>query len=1111
MDQSLGQLQKIIFIQSLGQSFTQISLDQSTLILSPEPSQSLAYLQVFRLFFGESWNFFLGENDDKAKKLFPEAKSWIIFQAKNQIQTFSAAFYWDKGIKVSFIQNPFEEELFLGRSQKSLSPTELFKSLRSKKIYHSDPIASSQEYRNILYGKLKGAAKKKWASFEFSRSSHPQDWLDQLQHAEQSSQPIRLKRTLLRSVADTLILDPKVLSQQVKDFHKNWTDVQIFERNESRFQALNKHYQQFQDTRKYIAHLQPQLQAAAREAESAKARVLTELTSIGEQSSQELHLYVENIQEKRDALYQTIKSLGLAEERVSRAAKKIAQYRGIEVPTWKANWEEFLKTHLPEMKPAARKASTQSMIEAAYEPAKTKAVQQYVEEIQQHHQAYEQTLTETQSAFYHHLQAANARISQGYQFLSSQPSQVQAKEEHSAPIQEAQFQHQLEIYRSELEHLESSRKGEQALIEWKLQAAQEKNSLKQAPIQQRLDQLHHWIDKRNQSFFGWLENRYPGWQKTIGKVIKEEVLFHSYLNPSVVRLNDLLYGIHLDLGEVEKKGPTTEELYQEVDELKFQLEALQKVFQEEEKDLRQQQESLEKKYRQRIRQVQKNLNLTLSEIEQIQAKKQRETVSGSDRIIQHQQQEKVHEILESLAKHREDSTQSLHQMGSSHLMLQDQVMTSRETFEARLKTIDQEVAQTIQEVNGSPKKKSSLKLDSLETLFTYWHDKAQYINPQAERIQEVETLKKVLRAQENALEEARATHTQRQIWWSQQENQYKSTLEKIDQALQRWHLWQQAAPPIEIDQEEETTQGSLTELLDEVLIHHQLSMELTGEISTEAHNLRSYFGPSTIFNWPESFQTDDEVFSWLATLQQWDENQTLQKIKDEISQAYATLIHRVGESYSLIKEIHIQVQAVLRDWNQALHNMGDELGWLSIQLSPSQHPVWLTLQKVYQLSQDSGFMLGGNSLFNPQADQSSNQQALEYLSEWNRHVQYGESIRLEDAFVLQFMMRTNQNELIPWSPQNASPEHQQKLHEFLETLISFQVAIQNNLHPIHLYPKNLAMFSPSFMKKLSDWASGQAIILMGTSTQGQVGTAFDQVIWDPRQEGKGWMVLSQKL
>ncbi|MEL6733800.1 MAG: hypothetical protein AAFP83_21875, partial [Bacteroidota bacterium] len=169
MDQSLGQLQKVIFIQSLGQSFTQISLDQSTLILSPEPSQSLAYLQVFRLFFGESWNFFLGENDDKAKKLFPEAKSWIIFQAKNQIQTFSAAFYWDKGIKVSFIQNPFEEELFLGRSQKSLSPTELFKSLRSKKIYHSDPIASSQEYRNILYGKLKGAAKKKWASFEFSR------------------------------------------------------------------------------------------------------------------------------------------------------------------------------------------------------------------------------------------------------------------------------------------------------------------------------------------------------------------------------------------------------------------------------------------------------------------------------------------------------------------------------------------------------------------------------------------------------------------------------------------------------------------------------------------------------------------------------------------------------------------------------------------------------------------------------------------------------------------------------------------------------------------------------------------------------------------------------
>ncbi|MEO1383403.1 MAG: hypothetical protein AAFV78_09245, partial [Bacteroidota bacterium] len=487
MDQSLGQLQKVIFIQSLGQSFTQISLDQSTLILSPEPSQSLAYLQVFRLFFGESWNFFLGENDDKAKKLFPEAKSWIIFQAKNQIQTFSAAFYWDKGIKVSFIQNPFEEELFLGRSQKPLSPTELFKSLRSKKIYHSDPIASSQEYRNILYGKLKGAAKKKWASFEFSKCSHPQDWLDQFKPTDRSSQNVRLKRALLRSIADTLTLDPKVLSQQVKDFHKSWADIQVFERNESRFQTLGKRYQQFQDVRSYIAHLQPQIQAAAREAERTKARVLTDIANIGEQSSKELHLYAKNIQQKKDDLYETIKALGLAEERVWLAEEKIAQYQGIEVPTWKANWEEFLKTHLPEMKPAARKASAQAMIEAAYEPAKAKAAQQYVAEIQQLHQSYEETFTETQRAFYHDLQRANAYIAQGYHFLSSQQSQEQTEEEQSGPIQETQLQQQLEIYRSELDHLEASRKGEQALIGWKLQAAQEKNTLKQAPIQQRLD------------------------------------------------------------------------------------------------------------------------------------------------------------------------------------------------------------------------------------------------------------------------------------------------------------------------------------------------------------------------------------------------------------------------------------------------------------------------------------------------------------------------------------------------------------------------------------------------------------------------------------------------
>ncbi|MEL6134130.1 MAG: ATP-binding protein, partial [Bacteroidota bacterium] len=541
------------------------------MLLSAEPSQSRAYFQVLRLFFGESWTNFLATQPQHTLDFFPRETSWIIFQVSRDDKIFTVAFFWDKGLHASFIQNPFETTLFLGKTKKPLTPANLFKSLRSKKILHTDPIDTSEAYQKILYGQLKGAAKRKWENFQLTKSIHAQDWLAQFA-SHQASLTDRVKHVLLRSIADTLTLDPKTLSQQIRDFHRNWQDIQAYQHNLPAFQALLAQFQQYQQIQKESENLHNELASHAQSLAQERTALLTRVKEQKELPQQELALYEKNIQEKQTALYKSIKAWGLAEEKINIAEKKIAQYREVDTPQWKASWQIFLQENLPNLPENQWQESANTLIQATYAQEKKRVAEAYIEKVATHHTAYEQVLTELNSEFYKAKNGEIALLSHTLNNISSILEQEKPVEDQGTALKELELQQQLDTYRAEWDHLESQQEGARTLIILKLEAAQEKYTFQQAPVQARLDQLNTWIDKRGSSFFGWLENRYPGWQKTIGKVIKEDVLFHNYLNPNVVRLNDLLYGIHLDLGEVEKKGPTTEELYEEVEELKFQLE-----------------------------------------------------------------------------------------------------------------------------------------------------------------------------------------------------------------------------------------------------------------------------------------------------------------------------------------------------------------------------------------------------------------------------------------------------------------------------------------------------------------------------------------------------------
>jgi len=72
-----------------------------------------------------------------------------------------------------------------------------------------------------------------------------------------------------------------------------------------------------------------------------------------------------------------------------------------------------------------------------------------------------------------------------------------------------------------------------------------------------------------------LNENYPDWDKTIGKVIDEKnVLFNPSLNPRLREKSDNFYGIEIDLNEISKTVKTVTDYESDKNNLSGQVQIL---------------------------------------------------------------------------------------------------------------------------------------------------------------------------------------------------------------------------------------------------------------------------------------------------------------------------------------------------------------------------------------------------------------------------------------------------------------------------------------------------------------------------------------------------------
>jgi hypothetical protein len=139
-----------------------------------------------------------------------------------------------------------------------------------------------------------------------------------------------------------------------------------------------------------------------------------------------------------------------------------------------------------------------------------------------------------------------------------------------------------------------------------------------ADLEAQMNRLQSRQEALRGTFLSWLEDRYPGWEQHIGKIVREEILLHPYLAPQIVRLNDLLYGVQLDLSEVEVSLPSEHRYQIQIEELQRSLDREQQSLVGFREESEQKRVRLEKRFQQKQRQLRKEITQAQHQVEQSQ-------------------------------------------------------------------------------------------------------------------------------------------------------------------------------------------------------------------------------------------------------------------------------------------------------------------------------------------------------------------------------------------------------------------------------------------------------------------------------------------------------------
>jgi len=1102
----LRYLEKIIFINSASIPFEEVMLDGNVHLIGTQGVGKSTILRAI-LFFYNGDTQKLGIPKEKkpfAEYYFPHTNSYILYEVKRQSGNFTIlAMRSGPGIAFRFIDAPFERQWLISEQRARDSWGDIRSLLDQNGIDYSNKIDRQAEYRDIIYGNTN--AKKQYRKYALLESKQYQSIPRTISNVFLNAklEADHIKQTIINSLSEEpLTIDLSRYQHHLADFDREYYDVQKFKEAKAREQAdaIVEHYNAILHQKEELSRKADQLHNGLQKAEAEQQRLnreISEQTAAKEETQRKLADARKRHEQQRDRYNGTIKSL---DQQIKKARQKEQEYRekGIEEIVQrveqKQQWlneqqrlheerntlttkfqsiEESYNVRINQLR------NNRSQLENERDAEKNEASRHFYEQKQKAQTDKEQKVQQQREELKQNLAALEDDLNKAQEkktALREQRSELNARQLYADEINECdQSIHQAESRLTEIEAAIKLQKSEigQLQKDWQNEEEARQSAKEQqlADLQKEKEQkedqqkdVQQKLDRYQSTFYGFLKENYPEWEETIGKVCREDVLFSEDVNPNLKGSERLLYGVAMDLDNLNTSAKTLANYEQEAKALNERIEAINQERQQVEQQCQEDLNKLKKRYQPKIRackdQIQQleveqsNKNRHIEECklnkEELQQKAGREKqehltaideqIAETDQQISElrDKQKAEQERFEKNSKQRESDlkkqVKQLHQNWKDAVGNIDQKYQERlEDIDNRLNDLNSQKEQALQEAGADTERLQQLderlaELSNELQFIEQWRDEvARYRKDKDELIDHVGEMKEQRTGEKQKLERAEERFAERKKEYeeqiTQQDDELKALQKQVEQIEQGFSEFEgfsksdffinEIQP--EMGQEQETgdpfsVPGYIQQVRD---VQNDLLMRQE-KLKETVNRYLSRFNDVNLFKFRTNLIDQRDYLAFAADLKEFVDYNKIEELERRVNERFANILNQVAkETGDLInKEGEIQnvISRINKDFRE--RNFVGVISSIELKMEESAEQVVRLLKDIREFEQEKGFALGEANLFNQDQNDQQNERAVALLRQLNQDIRdtRKEQITLSDAFDLRFRVAENEND-----------------------------------------------------------------------------------------------------
>lgn len=594
----------------------------------------------------------------------------------------------------------------------------------------------------------------------------------------------------------------------------------------------------------------------------------------------------------------------------------------------------------------------------------------------------------------------------------------------------------------------------------------EKSDEQISQINNKIFEIETYIENSKSSLYGWLTEQYPGWEKTVGKVIDEKnVLFNTSLSPKLSDKSNNFYGVEIDLNEISKTVKTVADYEKENLELKEKVVEIKNIISGLTEKLDKDKENLKRKYQPKIREKKDSIKENEYLLGQNHAKQSEATVkrnefvakAESEKELQLEKAElaiaaattaelkardevvRVEDELTKLIKVKESEREKKIRTegeGVNQLLIniQSEIKVEQENNKKRKAEItsqkEKEFSKKGADTNRLNKIDSRLNEIKLEIEFIetnrglverYYYDKEQYLDQADKFKQERQKHEKQLEQEEKKYSLQKETIAKEldvvQVVIKSLEKELAAIFEDNEafgnfKELEFFKTIQEYFTN-PTDEDETNIRGKV--LVDEIKeIHYEKLHGRIDELRKTTTDFLGKFSDNNILKFKKQLTDDKSFFSFAQNLTDFIDDKRIDRIEKEVNERFALIVSTIAQQTNSLVSNSGEIQKIIGKINDDFEkkDFAGVIKKIELKVDDSKNEIVQLLIMIKNYNDENALELGKANLFSGENQEKKNKDAVDLLKQFAKKI--GELkrdfISLTDSFELKFRIIENDND-----------------------------------------------------------------------------------------------------